>query len=394
MQGVSGHIRLKLIVLIGLLLVTNVNAQINQVVQEGQLYGLGVVAIPGDTYMWRIFKDYTLLVEADSTEVVFPSGNIGYAIPVIWLKSGEYYFTVAAQNDRGCSNLKVGRITVGGSFKDSPAISINVDKNPICSGTVVTFHAIASNAGSSPEYRWLKNGIKVGLNQPVYVDSTLLDHDMVSCVLLTTLSKDLDNPKSTESNEIEAHVFKTVADFEISDNENTWKGNILLENHSRDADTYFWDFGNGQSSEEENPTITYFDDGTYLIRLIARNNLNCVDTTILNYQMMFKGLYIPNGFAPTVSSSLPGVFKPAGINLKRFKIDVYDNWGHLMWSSVALDESGVPTESWDGTVNGKLMPQDTYLWKVEAEFRDGMVWTGSNIGKGAGKTIGTVTLFR
>jgi hypothetical protein len=40
------------------------------------------------------------------------------------------------------------------------------------------------------------------------------------------------------------------------------------------------------------------------------------------------------------------------------------------------------------------MPQDTYLWKVEAEFRDGTVWIGSDNGKGTGKTIGTVTLFR
>jgi len=41
-----------------------------------------------------------------------------------------------------------------------------------------------------------------------------------------------------------------------------------------------------------------------------------------------------------------------------------------------------------------MMPQDTYMWKAAAEFRDGTVWTGSDNGKGAGRTMGTVTLLR
>jgi gliding motility-associated-like protein len=394
MQGVSGHKRRWLVFLTGLLLVTNVYAQINHVVQAGQLYGLGVVAVPGDTYMWRIFKDYTLLIEADSTEVVFASGNIGFAVPVIWLKSGEYYFTVSAQNERGCSNLKVGSIKVIDLLKESPAIAITIDRNPICDGTMVTFEAFPTNAGLFPEFRWSKNGVKVGLNRSIYKDSTLLDHDIVSCILVTLATKDMDHPKSTESNEIEVYVYKTVADFTIAEHGSSSTGNVQLINQSKDANVYYWDFGNGQTSGDENPEVTYFDDGIYMIRLIASNDLNCVDTAMLKYKMMFKGLYIPSGFAPTASSSLPGVFKPAGINLRKYKIEIYDNWGHNLWTSTALDESGVPVESWDGTFDGKPMPQDTYLWKVEAEFRDGTVWIGSDNGKGTGKTIGTVTLFR
>jgi hypothetical protein len=65
-----------------------------------------------------------------------------------------------------------------------------------------------------------------------------------------------------------------------------------------------------------------------------------------------------------------------------------------MWESTAIDENGVPTEAWDGTFQGVLMPQGTYMWKVNAIFTDGTVWRGSDIGKGKGSAMGTVTLIR
>jgi hypothetical protein len=112
MQRDSGTKKLWFLILLAIFVVREGIAQVGQTVQEGQMYGLGVVPIPGGTYFWRVFKDYTLQAEADTTEVVFPSGNIGSSVPIIWLKSGLYYFTVSAENERGCSNLKVGMITV------------------------------------------------------------------------------------------------------------------------------------------------------------------------------------------------------------------------------------------------------------------------------------------
>jgi flagellar hook assembly protein FlgD len=84
-----------------------------------------------------------------------------------------------------------------------------------------------------------------------------------------------------------------------------------------------------------------------------------------------------------------------GVNLKQFQIEVFDGWGHMLWSSVALDAQGRPTESWDGKdSNGVLYPSGTYMWKAKATFIDNTIWEGSDIGKGSAKTIGTVTLIR
>ena len=73
---------------------------------------------------------------------------------------------------------------------------------------------------------------------------------------------------------------------------------------------------------------------------------------------------------------------------------VFDSWGHLLWESNKIDDKGTPVEGWDGTFEGNLMPQGNYIWKITATFVDDTPWTGSDIGQGEFKTMGTVTLIR
>ncbi len=42
---------------------------------------------------------------------------------------------------------------------------------------------------------------------------------------------------------------------------------VTFANHSQYADTYHWDFGDGNQSNKENPVYTYYDAGTYLVSL-------------------------------------------------------------------------------------------------------------------------------
>ena len=103
--------------------VTLVSAQEAAVVIEGEVFNLGVIPVPGDTYVWTIYTDHTLETEALPPDVVFMSGNTGAVVPVLWSATGTYYYTVTAFNPSGCMNLKVGMIQVD-ELKESPAISI------------------------------------------------------------------------------------------------------------------------------------------------------------------------------------------------------------------------------------------------------------------------------
>ncbi|MEZ4915330.1 MAG: PKD domain-containing protein [Chitinophagales bacterium] len=65
-----------------------------------------------------------------------------------------------------------------------------------------------------------------------------------------------------------------VADFAIPDY-GCAPFSITLTNNSLDAVSYLWDSGNGETSEEENPTFSYDTSGVYNIMLIATNPDAC-----------------------------------------------------------------------------------------------------------------------
>ncbi|NQV01806.1 MAG: gliding motility-associated C-terminal domain-containing protein [Bacteroidia bacterium] len=371
--------------------VTLTSAQEAIVVAEGEVFNLGVVPVPGDTYVWNIYTDHTLETEALPQDVAFVSGNSGAVVPVLWSRTGTFYYTVTAFNPSGCMNLKAGMIRVD-ELKQTPSISIWANRNPICEGEYVTFTAGVFNPGTDPVYQWYKNNVRIGGNLLNYIDCFLKNNDVVRCELTNTTMKS--GPMTVSSNEITISVHLIIASFTITENVGNEKGRTRFDNKSIGAEFYHWDFGNGYTSNEEDPVITYTDDGTYMIRLISANSINCTDTCKHPFELLFRSLFIPNAFAPTVTNGPGGHFKPVGVNLKKYRIEVYDSWGHLIWESTKLDSRGRPTEGWDGIYNGELMPQGTYMWKVHAVFVDGTIWQGSDIGIGKGKTIGTVTLLK
>jgi gliding motility-associated-like protein len=188
-----------------------------------------------------------------------------------------------------------------------------------------------------------------------------------------------------------------VSAFEILKDYDNVQGQIFLSNRTLGATSYEWDFGNGITSTANEPTVIYNNDGRYNIQLISYNSFLCPDTLVKIYDLMFKGLYVPNAFSPTNSMNGILLFKPVGVNIGTYRVEVYDSFGKLLWTSTKLDANGSPSESWDGTFNGNLLPQDVYVWRIEAVFRDGTVWYSNNAGNHTNipeKTYGTVTLLR
>lgn len=185
------------------------------------------------------------------------------------------------------------------------------------------------------------------------------------------------------------------SDFEILPNYGGVQGRTFFANKSIYAETYLWDFGNGNTSEEDAPIEVYEEDSTYTVTLISYNQYGCSDTSMHEVEVYFKGLYVPTAFSPNNPNSDVALFTPKGINIKEYLIQVYDLRGNLMWESSAVDEYGRPTESWDGYFEGRLMPNGTYVWKAKAVFRDNSYWEGVDYVKDdATVKQGTVTLIR
>ncbi|MCG8574347.1 MAG: PKD domain-containing protein [Flavobacteriales bacterium] len=60
-----------------------------------------------------------------------------------------------------------------------------------------------------------------------------------------------------------------TANFTVSDQHPTTNQELFFTNLSTDGLTYTWDFGDGVTSTEENPTHSYTTSGSYIIRLTA-----------------------------------------------------------------------------------------------------------------------------
>jgi hypothetical protein len=184
--------------------------------------------------------------------------------------------------------------------------------------------------------------------------------------------------------------------FNVNGNYQNTQGKVQFENGSLGADEYYWDLGNGETSNLLSPVTTYNEDGDYLVQLYTRNNFDCVDSTSVVYKMMYKGLWVPNALAvgPVPSVRL---WKPVGVNLVLYKAEVFDRWGTKIWQSDKLTDKGAPAEGWDGSFNETPCQQGSYTWKITAVFKDGSIWNNSDIGNHDGLNggnVGNITLIR
>jgi gliding motility-associated-like protein len=160
-------------------------------------------------------------------------------------------------------------------------------------------------------------------------------------------------------------------------------GILFTSNLSLGATRYFWDFGDGGTSDQFEPQHKYTDDGIFTIILRAENENGCVDTLrVDNAVSVQKGgqVLIPNAFSPSTFGPSGGqsgggkndVFLPLMRGVVEFEMLIFNRWGELLF------RTSDPEIGWDGYYQGKLCPQDVYVYKLSAAYDNGerLVRTG------------------
>jgi len=156
---------------------------------------------------------------------------------------------------------------------------------------------------------------------------------------------------------------------------------IQFHNYSSGATSYLWSFGDGKSSVEDDPWHRYLNYGLYTVSLTSVNEYNCKNTKVdsINFKL-FKGLFMPSALSPGNTSEGVREFKAVGTGLVEFDLVIYDTWGNLIWETTQL-QNGRPSEAWDGTMKGKPLPPDVYVWHLKkALFKDGRSYEGQRYG--------------
>jgi PKD repeat protein len=197
--------------------------------------------------------------------------------------------------------------------------------------------------------------------------------------------------KHTKTIENFIEVFqKPIASFDVTPNRvPLLAAEVSMTNYSKDAVNYYWEFGDGETSSEQDPYHIFGDAGEFEIMLIAENDRQCKDTTTrIAYVENILTFYIPNSFSPN-NDGKNDCFRPCGngISKNNFKFMVFDSWGEVIFETNAFipysDENtdGNCTScglgAWDGTKNGdknngdKVVDNGVYIWYCE--FQD---WNG------------------
>jgi PKD repeat protein len=171
-----------------------------------------------------------------------------------YTKNGNYTVVLIAKNKKG-QVTKVYQIEVNDAPKPMGDFTFTNEGN----GQV----SFKNNSTNAESYVWdLGDG------------ETSTDKDLIHNyarngtyqVVLTV--KNFNGETESKQEVIISDAPKPVVSFTLKSNGND---QISFTNTTTNAESYVWDFGNGSTSTENNPTHTYTKNGTYEVKLTAKN---------------------------------------------------------------------------------------------------------------------------
>lgn len=154
-----------------------------------------------------------------------------------------------------------------------------------------------------------------------------------------------------------------------------------FSNNSINGAYYLWDFGDGNTSAEKEPSHMYESEGKYSVTLYAWSEEDCADTvrhedliTVLAGEgtVEFPTAFAWNGSGPSGGHWNEGeidnsIFHPAVVNVKTYRMIIYSRWGEQVFESNDL------YIGWDGYMKGgALALEGVYLWKAWVKYVDGV----------------------
>jgi len=153
---------------------------------------------------------------------------------------------------------------------------------------------------------------------------------------------------------------------------------ILFFNTSINGASYHWDFGDDSTSTDSATSHIYASPAEYIVTLTVTTKDGCIDTytTIVKVETDFY-LYVPTAFTPD-GDGLNETFLIKGLGFESYEIWIFNRWGTEVYHSNDI------TEAWDGSFNGKAVPQGVYTYSIFIKMPLGDV----------SEKKGTFTLYR
>ena len=202
----------------------------------------------------------------------------------------------------------------------------------------------STSVEASPTHVFSPPGI-YGYTLTVYTSTLCIDTSQIISVSSITV-----NP-SPVSSFTASPLVTTIFDPDILFSNTNVETNIA---------SWYYNFGDGTSSNEVNPLHTYATWGDYNVTQTVTNNYACSNTSSILIKILpeFR-FWIPNAFTPGNKDNLNDVFKPIVIGVEDYTFMIFNRWGQLIYKTNDT-EAG-----WNGTFKNQPCTDDVYVWKCE-----------------------------
>ena len=303
-----------------------------------------VLSVQNSNYDWEFLNSNSQVL----------SGNGTSSVNVVLRGEGDVILRVTETDGNGCSGYS-GLVIY---LYSEPDLSFIINGN--CLGSETFFINTSSSFDSIISYYWyLDEGFYSNQISPTYTYNQLGDYNI--SLLANTVN-------GCESNlDTMITIFDNIdADFSFYPESTTiLNSEVNFMNYSLgDISSFYWDFGDGNYSNLENPIHEYDSVGYFNVELLIANSNQCQDSA--SYQVVIKPdftIYIPDAFTPN-QDGVNDFFEVSGLlsYIKSYNLKVFNQWGDLVFESIDYQDS------WDGyDFKGFKMPLDTYVWKIYIE---------------------------
>jgi large repetitive protein len=261
-------------------------------------------------------------------------------------------------------------------FNPQPTVVAFPNGTLSCIPTPISFtdNSVSGNAGD-PITTWTWNfgdGNTSSVPNPTHLYST---PGTYTVTLTVSTNGGCNNSNSTNPITIIAAPYPIAAFTTNNTVFNLPYESLICTNTSTGAVTYYWEFGDGNTSTAINPQHLYGSVGFFDILLVATNQYGCSDTATTRIKtdadIVFPNAFTPNSDGPSGGYYIPGsldndIFFPYASGVVEYKFQIFNRWGELIFETEDFKQG------WDGYYRGKLCQLGVYVWKAYAKLNNGV----------------------
>ncbi len=286
--------------------------------------------------------------------------DIGNSWETITWSTGDILNSIVVKNSGIYSVVAtIGQCTSQDSMQiseNSIALTLNVDDTIGCNPLFTNFTANVNSSSPITSWHWdFGDGEFSYEINPVHSYQNSGDY----LIQLDVIDSNGCSLGIAETHHIEV-LLEPTASFLFNPTLPEVNSEVQFVNLSTNDVQWIWNFGDGTSSNLENPIHIFTTSDDFEIQLVAINGI-CIDTVSISLTIDEDFIiFVPNSFTPD-GSEFNDEFKPIISYNGAFEYEfiIFDRWGEIVF------QSKNPNESWDGTYKRcKLVQDGVYSWKL------------------------------